>query len=91
MLKAIGATAAQVCELFLLEAGVFAMFGGIVGYLLGMVMTHGCALWIGIEGKISLVHVAVLLWSAIVIGLGFGILPAMQASKLQPVDALRDE
>ena len=91
MLKAIGATAAQVCELFLLEAGVFAMFGGILGYLLGMVMTHGCALWIGIEGKISLVHVAVLLWSAIVIGLGFGILPAMQASKLQPVDALRDE
>lgn len=91
MLKAIGATDSQVCGLFLIEASVFAMFGGLIGYLLGIFMTDACGLWIGIDGRVSIVHAVAMLAAAVVVGLGFGVLPAVQASKLQPADVLYDK
>lgn len=91
MIKAIGATGQQICTLFLLEAGIFAMIGGCMGTILGIAMTKLFGIWIGISGQVSISHVILLIVIATFVGLAFGILPAARAARLQPVDALRSE
>ncbi len=91
MIKAIGATGRQICLLFLLEAAMFALLGGCLGIILGIVMTNVFGVWIGISGQVRVVHVILLIVFATIMGFAFGILPAAQAARLQPVDALRSE
>lgn len=89
--KALGARRRSILWQFLLEAVVLCNFGGLmgvaVGFLLGNIVTFFAEftvklpwLW-GINGLVF----------CTVVGLVFGIWPAMKASKLQPVEALSHE
>ena len=91
MIKAIGGTRQEICLLFLLEAAVIAMVGGCVGTLLGVYMTKFFGALIGIAGKIRGEQVLLLIVVSVIVGVGFGILPAAQAARLEPVEALRSE
>lgn len=91
LMKAIGGTSAQVGVLFLLEAAVYALLGGLLGALLGAWMIAISGRWIGLEARLSLSTLLPVLLGAAVLGLGFGVAPAIQAASLQPVDALRCE
>jgi len=97
-MKAIGAKNSDILKIFLIESGFLGLIGGIIGVVLGFLiskLTEIIALnYIGSD----LLRAASPLWLIIgclvfsfLIGLVSGYLPARQASRLRPVDALRYE
>lgn len=91
LLKAVGASSAQVAGLFLLEAAAYAVTGGVLGILLGIVMVRWCGWWIGLDAHLSVHHVVPVVLGAGVVGVIFGVAPALSAAVMTPVDALRSE
>jgi putative ABC transport system permease protein len=90
--KAIGARRRDIIRQFLIEAITLTGTGGIIGVSLG------AAISFLINQLLPSLPSAVPLWSIIAavtasmsIGLFFGIYPAMKASRLDPVEALRYE
>jgi len=96
VMKAVGAKNFDILKIFLIESGLMGLVGGIFGTSLGTIVAL-------IVGKISLnagfllkirVEFGLLLFGlffAFLVGVVSGLLPAYQASKLKPVDALRYE
>ena len=91
LIKAIGGTSAQVGLLFLLEAAAYAVLGGAAGLLLGWALIRLCGAWIGLTAALSPASVLPVLGGSLLLGAGFGVIPALRAASLQPVDALRAE
>jgi len=96
IMKSIGARNSAVFTLFFIESGLLGSVGGIIGAILGYSLAKGVAFigrlalgseLISADIGFGLFFGAVLF--SFVIGSFFGTLPAFQASKLNPVDALR--
>ncbi len=88
--KSIGAPRWEIIGQFLLEAGILSSLGGLVGIALGFVLS--LILSKAMYGLIVLPGLGISLGAfafSLVIGVVFGIYPAVKASNLQPVDALR--
>ncbi len=87
--KALGAKRADILKQFLLESVILSLVGGLIGITFGLI------------GSLILAQVlvsAVTPWSiilaftfSILVGVVFGMAPALRASKLNPIDALRYE
>ena len=91
LIKAIGGTSSQIAVLFLLEAAAYAMLGGVIGLLLGMMMISLFGMFIGLHASTSITTVIPVLAGTAVMGIIFGVIPAVKAASLQPVEALRSE
>ncbi len=96
IMKSIGAKRHDIFILFLIESGLLGLVGGTVGIIIGFLMAKGLAfagaLALGsdlIQAKISIWLVIGSLLFSFVIGCVSGLTPALQASKLHPVEALR--
>lgn len=92
LLRALGASRKQVTVLFLFEAAVLSALGGIVGMLSGfgiawLLHIFIPALPVSIEWNYVILAEAI----AIVTGMVAGLVPARRASRMEPVDALRNE
>jgi putative ABC transport system permease protein len=95
--KAIGATNKDVLMQFLLEAVILTLAGGIIGILLGGLLSY--IISIILTSALELDWTFVFPWTAAIlgiivaslVGLVFGIYPARQASKKSPMEALRYE
>ena len=95
--KAIGATNKDILTQFLLEAVMLTATGGVIGILLGGLLSY--LISIILTSVLALDWQFVFPWSAAVlgimvaslVGLVFGIYPANQASKKSPMEALRYE
>jgi len=97
IMKAIGATRGKILFIFLFEAGFLGLLGGILGIWLGYLISSAGG-QIAADGGFSFLQpifpmslIIFCLAFATGVGLLSGVLPAMQASKLKPVDALRYE
>jgi putative ABC transport system permease protein len=96
IMKSIGARNSAIFTLFFIESGFLGSVGGIVGVIIGYSIAKGLA-YVGrlalgsdlINANIGFWLVFGALSFSFVIGSFFGTLPAYQASKLRPVDALR--
>jgi putative ABC transport system permease protein len=88
---AVGATEEQVRLQFLIESLVLSLFGGLCGVFLGVAGSFllGVTLEWGISIPPSAIAVAAIFSSAI--GIFFGLYPAVKASRLDPIEALRYE
>lgn len=96
IMKAIGAKNATIFSLFAVESGLLGTVGGIIGILLGLGFANGLAaigkIVLGtdlIQAHTSVSLLAGALLFSFVVGFVAGVLPAMRAASLRPVDALR--
>jgi len=94
--KAVGATEKAILWQFLWEAIFLTFSGGLVGVTLGTLQSFAvtfAARYAGIDWgfQFSWGGVALAVCFSVVVGLIFGIYPARKASRMQPVEALRQE
>ena len=88
---ALGARAQDIRTLFLLEAASLSIVGALLGAALGVASAYAFALGSGWQFSLSLASLPLGLGSTLLMGVFFGLYPAVSASRLSPVKALRDE
>ena len=91
--KALGATAAQIRQQFLIEAIVLTFTGGLMGvvFAVGLLLLAVRLLPFFGAFMVNPLTVVIALTVSVFIGLVFGVLPAARAAKLDPIEALRYE
>ncbi|AZB71768.1 ABC transporter permease [Synechococcus elongatus] len=87
--KAIGATQQDILHQFVIEAIILALVGGAVGTGLGITGVTAIALLTPLKASVSPVAIAITVTLSSGIGLFFGVVPARQAARLDPIVALR--
>lgn len=97
IMKAIGARNRDILAIFLFNAGLIGLVGGIIGVVLGILLSGALPYLLGDMtivrgGTIVSLNVVILALSiSVLVGMVAGAIPAYQGSKLKPVDALRYE
>ena len=89
--KSLGAKPRYILAQFLLEAVILCNIGGIIGVLVGFGLGNMVTLVSSFDSSVPMVWAVVGLLFCSAIGIGFGMLPAVKASRLNPIDALRYE
>ena len=87
----IGAKSKDIVFQFLCESALLSLFGGIVGVLLGYIISQIASAIIGWPAIVSLTSVFIAFFFSGGIGIFFGIYPAFKASRLDPIMAIRNE
>lgn len=88
---AIGAKGADIRAQFLVEAVVLAISGGALGIGFGLGIQKGVARFAGWPVSVQPNAIALAFFSSAFIGIAFGFYPALKASRLDPIEALRYE
>ncbi|OHW41426.1 ABC transporter permease [Pseudomonas sp. 06C 126] len=88
---ALGARQRDIRNLFLLEAVTLTAVGALCGAVLGMGAAYLYAWLSGWQFALAVSALPLGVGSTLLVGLFFGLYPAVSASRLQPVEALRDE
>jgi putative ABC transport system permease protein len=86
---ALGARQRDILRQFLFEATGLAIIGGAVGVAIGMAVAYGTAQWAGWPLLIQPQSVVLAVAFSGLVGVFFGWYPAMRASRLDPIEALR--
>ncbi len=89
--KAIGARGRDILSQFLVEALALSLAGGIIGIGVGVVASFGIGTYAGWGFVFNPVTVVVAVGFSLIVGIVFGVWPASQAARLDPVVALRYE
>ena len=89
--RVVGATARDITAQFLTESLLVTLSGGGIGIVVGIATSYGITAYADWSTSVSLVAVALAFAVSAMVGLVFGIYPAVRAARLQPVDAVRYE
>jgi putative ABC transport system permease protein len=87
---AIGAHGRHILMQFLVEAVFLSVLGGLLGIALGALTAHLVNLY-GFPAVLSQTAILIAFTLSATIGIAFGFFPALKASRLDPIDALRHE
>jgi putative ABC transport system permease protein len=98
IMKAIGARNSDILKMFLIESGLLGLVGGAIGIAIGLGIAKTAEVIGGAALGTDYLQAAIPAWLVIgallfafVLGSASGLLPAKQASEMNPVDALREE
>ncbi|HLW51698.1 MAG TPA: ABC transporter permease [Candidatus Angelobacter sp.] len=89
--KSVGATRRDVLLQFLIESGVMAAIGGLLGIVAAFGISYAISHLTPFPMSLPLRWVFIAIFVATLIGTIFGVYPAYKASKLDPIEALRFE
>lgn len=89
--KAIGAQRNSILSQFLLESVVMCVTGGIIGILVGYSGVAFVAKLLKVPPMVNPQAIVLAFGFSALVGLFFGLYPALRASSLQPIEALRHE
>jgi putative ABC transport system permease protein len=89
--KAIGAQKSSILWQFLLESVVMCLLGGAIGVFLGTIAVRFVAGLLQVPEVVSLAAVTIAFAFSSLVGVFFGLYPAIRASNLAPIEALRHE
>jgi putative ABC transport system permease protein len=89
--RAIGARQNDIVRQFLTEAVLISIVGGLIGIAFGVTLSKVIAWQAGWSTVVTTASIAVAFGVSVFIGLLFGIYPAVQAAKLDPIEAIRYE
>ena len=87
----IGAKSRDIVFQFLSEAALLSLFGGIIGVVLGYVLSQMASNFVGWPAIISTESIFIACMFSGLIGIFFGIYPAFKASRMDPIRAIRNE
>lgn len=88
---AVGAKRSDIGGLFLMEAIMLSLVGGVLGVVIGIVIAYVIAVFSHWEFELYLWPPLAGFTVSVAVGIFFGFYPAFKASKLDPIEALRSE
>lgn len=89
--KALGATNGSIRFQFIMESIVICLLGGVIGIVLGLVLSAAATSMLGFAASPSIPGIIFAVTFSIVIGVFFGYYPANKAARMDPIEALRYE
>jgi putative ABC transport system permease protein len=89
--KSLGARRADIMNQFLVESATLASAGGLIGVFIAWSVAAIIRNTASIPMALPITSILIGVGLSAIVGLFFGIYPARQASKLDPIEALRSE
>ncbi|MBR4314037.1 MAG: ABC transporter permease [Lachnospiraceae bacterium] len=89
--KALGARQGVIMQQFVIEAAVTSTIGGVMGIIIGALATKSIGAMMEINANPTIWAVILSFGVSVAIGLIFGYVPAKNAARLNPIDALRTD
>jgi putative ABC transport system permease protein len=89
--KALGAKPESILTQFLLEAVILCNIGGVIGVAVGFGLGNIVAVMAHFDVHVPMEWAVIGLLFCTAVGVGFGLLPAVRAARLHPIEALRFE
>ena len=91
LLRAVGATQEDIRQQFIAESFTISVLGGILGIVFGLALSEIIGFYSGWAVSWSIPAIFLSLSICMIVGVGFGVFPAIKASKLNPIDALHSD
>lgn len=87
--KAVGASNSDIVSQFLIESLFLSVGGGVAGYIIGYLLAFGISTFLTFDPIFSWEIAAVAIAVSLVVGVLFGLYPAVRAARKDPISALR--
>ena len=91
LLRAVGATQQDIKLQFIAESFVISVIGGLLGIVFGLILSEIIGFYSEWAVSWSLTAIVLSVSICLLVGVGFGVFPAIKASKLNPIDALHSD
>ena len=88
---AVGATGAVISLQFLIESVLISVTGGLLGIIVGCSASELLVPLFGMPSSVPAWSIYVSFLVCVVIGVGFGYVPAVKAARMDPIEAIRHE
>ncbi|HPT27386.1 MAG TPA: ABC transporter permease [Bryobacteraceae bacterium] len=89
--RATGARRSDIVRQFMLESVLISVGGGLMGIAFGFALSHSIATFAEWKTIVTTASVVIAFGVSFVVGVVFGIYPAMKAARINPIEALRYE
>ena len=89
--RAMGATRRDILGQFLIEAVLLSFAGGLIGILMGFLMTKAISSYAGWKTIVDFGSIFLSFFVSASVGIIFGIYPARKAALIDPIESLRSE
>lgn len=87
--KSVGASNGNIIWQFIIEALIISLLGGILGYLGGYIIAFAISTFLTFDPAVNWQIAVAALGTSLVVGLVFGLYPAIRAARKDPIESLR--